>query len=83
MKKIDISSQLIILLFAKLETTFGLSLFIAISLLVLALFFKLSWNENLLDFFSPELNLYFEEFKNEISKPDAKYETYSVSKKQI
>jgi len=32
---------------------------------------------------SPELNLYFEEFKNEINKPDAKYETYSVSKKQL
>jgi hypothetical protein len=32
---------------------------------------------------SPELNLYFEEFKNEISQPDAKYETYSVTKKQL
>lgn len=32
---------------------------------------------------SPELNLSFEEFKNEINKPDAKYETYSVSKKQL
>jgi len=32
---------------------------------------------------SPELNLYFEEFKNEISQPDAKYETYSVTEKQL
>ena len=32
---------------------------------------------------SPELNLYFEEFKNEISQPDAKYEAYSVTKKQL